>query len=190
MKQYKKEYIDLKQLKKLVPEELLPNINLLFNKDIPKEPNTADELIIYRLAQLNETEIQQYFHKQFNALACELKSLNRFNQLEFVQNDNGDSAGGRLTQGQRIALYRRKKAEGSRAGFPDISMLVFNQQLNLRDTFFCEVKRIGAPSEIHITQEQLDWFLKLNSMGFNAYITNNPTFFKKVILGQIKKMFI
>lgn len=186
---YKKEYIDLKEINKLVPDHYRHKINLLFNKDIPKEPKNPDELMIYRFAQLTESQIQQAFHTQFNTKAIELKKLNRFNELEFVQNDNGDSAGGQLTQIQRITLYRRKKAEGSRAGFPDIAMLYFCANLNLRDVFYCEVKKIGAPSEIRLTREQLDWFIKLNDMGFNSYITNNPLFFNNVILKKISEMF-
>ena len=184
------EYIDLKNIDKLVPKELLHKINFLFNKDIPKEPKTPNDLLIYRLSQLKESDMQQYFYKQVVLLQYELKQLNKFNELEFVQNDNGDTAGGQLSQGQRIALYKRKKAEGSRKGFPDISMYFYSAKLNLRDTVFCEVKRIGAPSEIHLTEEQLDWFLKLNSMGFNAYIINNPIFFRDVVLKQIKNNFI
>ena len=187
---YKKEYIDLKELPNLVPSELLPKINLLFNKDVPKTPNTADELIIYRLAQLKETDIQQHFHKEFNAFASEMKALNKHNRLHFIQNDNGDTAGGQLTQGQRIALYKRKKAEGSKAGYHDIDIKVYSAKSNLRDVFHCEVKKIGAPSQIHLTEEQLYWFLESNAMGFNAYITNNPIFFRDVVLGKIKKMFI
>jgi len=186
---YKKEYVDVKELPNLVPKELLPKINLIFNKDIPKEPKNTDDLIIHRLAQLKESDIQQYFYKEFNVFASEMKYLNKFNELEFVQNDNGDTAGGSLTQIQRICLYKRKKAEGSRAGFPDISMYFYSANLNFRDTVFCEVKKIGAPSEIHLTKEQLEWFIKLNSMGFNAYITNNPIFFKKVILKEIMEYF-
>jgi hypothetical protein len=184
------EYTDLKNIDKLVPKELLHKINFLFNKDIPKEPKTSNELLIYRLSQLKESDMQQFFYKQAVLLQYELKQLNKFNELEFVQNDNGDTAGGQLSQGQRISLYKRKKAEGSRKGFPDISMYFYSAKLNLRDTAFCEVKRIGAPSEIHLTKEQLDWFLRLNSMGFNAYITNNPIFFKDVVLKKIKNNFL
>ena len=72
----------------------------------------------------------------------------------------------------------------------DISMYLYSAKLNLRDTVFCEVKRIGSPSEIHLTKEQLDWFLKLNSMSFDAYITNNPIFFKDVVLKEIKSNFM
>lgn len=189
MKKYKQEYIDIKNLDNLVPDYLRCKINLLFNKDVPKTPQTANDLIICRLAQLKETDIQQHFHKEFNALACELKFKNKDSELEFVQNDNGDTAGGNLTQIQRIVLYKRKKAEGSKKGFPDVSMYLFNPSIKLRDTVFCEVKKIGAPSEIHLTQEQLDWFLKLNGMGFDAYITNNPTFFKEVVLKEIRKFY-
>jgi hypothetical protein len=184
------EYIDLKNIDKLVPKEFLHKINFLFNKDIPKEPKTSNELLIYRLSQLKESDMQQHFYKQAVLLQHELKLLNKFNELEFVQNDNGDTAGGQLSQGQRISLYKRKKAEGSRKGFPDVSMYFYSAKLNLRDTAFCEVKRIGSPSEIHLTKEQLDWFLKLNSMGFDAYITNNPIFFRDVILKEIKSNFM
>jgi hypothetical protein len=187
---YKKnDYIDIKNIDKLVPKEFLPNINLLFNKDVPKKPKTNDDLVICHFASYKESEIQQSFYKQFQVLQFEMKQLNKFNELEFVQNDNGDTAGGQLSQGQRIALYKRKKAEGSRKGFPDISMYFYASNINYRDTAFCEVKKIGAPSEIHLTKEQLEWFSKLNSMGFNAYITNNPIFFKHVVLNNIREIF-
>ena len=190
MNYYKNEYIDIKNIDKLVPKEFLHKINFLFNKDISKEPKTPNELLIYRLSQLKESDMQQYFYKQAVLLQYELKQLNKFNELEFVQNDNGDSAAGNLSNGQRMAKFARKKSEGSRKGFPDVSMYLYSAKLNLRDTVFCEVKRIGTPSEIHLTKEQLDWFLKLNSMGFNAYITNNPIFFKDVVLKEIKNNFI
>jgi hypothetical protein len=118
-----------------------------------------------------------------------MKFRHKFNELEFVQNDNGDTAGGSLTQIQRMVLYKRKKAEGSRKGFPDCSMLLFNQGLNLRDTIFCEVKKIAAQSSIHIREEQLELFLKLNGMGFKSYITNNPIFFRDKVLGEVRNFF-
>lgn len=185
-KKYKQETVDVTKLQDLVPSEYLPKINLLFNKDVAKQPNTASELIIHRLAQLKETDIQQHFHKEFNAFACEMRIFNKSNELEFVQNDNGDTAGSKLTGTQRMVLHKRKKAEGSRKGFPDVSMYVSNGQK--RDTVFCEVKKIAAPSAIHLYKEQLEWFLKLNRMGFDAYITNNPTFFREVVLGKIKNI--
>ena len=189
MKKTKQKFIDLKELDKLVPKEWRDRINLLFNKDIPKVPNTAEELIIYRAAQVSESKRQQSFHKQFNSLSRELKEQNKFNELEFVQIDNGDTAGGRLTEIQRMVLYKRKRAEGSKKGFPDVMIPFYSAKLNYRDVVYCEIKKIAAPSGIHLTEEQLNWFLKLNSMGFKSYITNNPIFFKKVILEEIKKYF-
>lgn len=189
LKNNEQKFIDLKDLDKLVPHYWRDRINLLVNKDIPKQPKTSDDVLITKFATFNETDIQQKFYKSFNLMACEMKLEDMGNQLEFVQNDNGDTAGGSLTQIQRMVLYKRKKAEGSRKGFPDCSMLLFNQALNLRDTVFCEVKKISAPSSIHIREEQLEWFLKLNGMGFKSYITNNPIFFRDTVLGEIKNFF-
>ena len=185
----KQKFIELKDIDNLVPKEWRDRINLLFNKDIPKVPNTAEELIIYRAAQVSESKRQQSFHKQFNSLSRELKAQNKFNELEFVQIDNGDTAGGKLTEIQRMVLYKRKRAEGSKKGFPDVMIPFYSAKLNYRDVVYCEIKKIAAPSGIHLTEEQLNWFLKLNSMGFKSYITNNPIFFKKVILEEIKKYF-
>ena len=182
----KQKFIELKDIDNLVPKEWRDRINLLFNKDIPKVPNTAEELIIYRAAQVNESEIQQSFHEQLNNLGRDLKKQNRFNEIEFVQIDNGDTAGGKLTEIQRMVLYKRKRAEGSKKGFPDVMIPFYSAKLNYRDVVYCEIKKIAAPSGIHLTEEQLEWFLKLNKMGFKSYITNNPTFFREVILKEIK----
>jgi hypothetical protein len=186
----KQKYIDVRQIAKYVPAEYLHKINLLFNKDIPKTPSNANEVLIWQLANAKETNIQQHFHKETNLLACELKKLNKFNMLEFVQIDNGDTAGGSLSQIQRMVLYKRKKAEGSKKGFPDIMIPFYCSNLNYRDVVFCEVKKIAAPSSIHLTEEQLNWFITLNDMGFHSYITNNPIFFRDVILKEIKNYYI
>jgi len=185
----KQKFIKLKELDNLVPKEWRDRINLLFNEDIPKIPSNPDELIIHRAAQDNESEIQQSFHEQSNTLTRELKEQNKFNELEFVQIDNGDTAGGKLTETQRMVLYKRKRAEGSKKGFPDVMIPFYSAKLNYRDVVYCEIKKITVPSKIHLRKEQLNWFLKLNSMGFKAYITNNPIFFKKVILKEIEDFF-
>jgi len=52
MSDYHKKTIDVKNLKNLVDADYLPKINLLFNKDIPKEPKTPDELMLFRFAGL------------------------------------------------------------------------------------------------------------------------------------------
>lgn len=186
----KRDIIDLKELHNLVPKEYFGNINLLFNRNISKEPKTTDELLIYRLSKLKETDVQQYFHKQVVLLDYEVKRINKLNQIHFVQIDNGDTAGGQLSQLQRMALYKRKKAEGSKKGFSD-SMILFEAcNIKYRNVVFCEIKKIAAPSGIHITEEQLKWFITLNEMRFDAYITNNPIFFRDVVLKKIKNYFI
>ena len=189
MSNYEKKTIDVKNLKNLVNHDYLPKISLLFNKDIPKEPKTPDELILFQFANLKESEIQKYFFSQIRNLGIEIMSKNKFNFMEAVKNDNGDAVVSKLTQNQRMAFYARKKAEGFKGGFPDLTIFLFNNKFTLRDTMYLELKRIDAPSGIHLTEEQLDWFVKLNNMGYNSYITNNPIFFRDVVLKEIKNFF-
>ena len=189
MSDYHKKTIDVKNLKNLVDADYLPKINLLFNKDIPKEPKTPDELILFRFSGLKESEIQKYFFSQIRNLGIEIISKNKLNFMEAVKNDNGDAVVSKLTQNQRMAFYARKKAEGFKGGFPDLTILLFNSRLCLRDTMYLELKRVDAPSGIHLTEEQLDWFVKLNNMGYNSYITNNPIFFRDVVLKEIRNFF-
>ena len=189
MSNYEKKTIDVKNLKNLVDPDYLPKINLLFNKDIPKEPKTPDELMLLRFAGLKESEIQKYFFSQIRNLGIEIVSKNKLNFMEAVKNDNGDAVVSKLTENQRMAFYARKKAEGFKGGFPDLTILLFNSRICLRDTMYLELKRIDAPSGIHLTEEQLDWFVKLNNMGYNSYITNNPIFFRDVVLKEIRNFF-
>lgn len=186
---FKRKTIDLKNLKNLIDANYLPKINLLFNKDIPKEPKTPDELLLLRFANLKESEIQKYFYSQIQYLTLEITKQNKFNYIEAVKNDNGDAVVSKLTQNQRMAFYARKKAEGFKTGFPDLQILLYNNSINLRDTIYLELKRIDAPSGIHLTEEQLEWFVKLNNIGYNSYITNNPIFFRDVVLKNIKNFF-
>ena len=189
MSDYHKKTIDVKNLKNLVDPDYLPKINLLFNKDIPKEPKTPDELMLLRFAGFKESDIQKYFYSQIRNLGIEIRSKNNPNFMEAVKNDNGDAVVSKLTDNQRMAFYARKKAEGFKGGFPDLTILLFNSRLCLRDTMYLELKRIDAPSGIHLTEEQLDWFVKLNNMGYNSYITNNPIFFRDVVLKEIRNFF-
>lgn len=185
----KKKQIDSKNILNLVDKDDRSKINLLFNKDIPKEPKTSDELLLFRFANLKETEIQQYFYKQIYALAIEITNKDKFCFLEAVKNDNGDAVVSKLTQNQRMAFYARKKAEGFKSGFPDLTILMYNNKINSKDTIYLELKKIDAPSGIHITEDQLEWFKKLNGIGYSSYITNNPIFFRDVILKEIKNFF-
>ena len=186
---HRKNLIDIKNLKNLIDKDYLAKINLLFNKDIPKEPKTLDELLLFKFATLKETDIQKYFYNQIQYLTLEVIKKDKFNYIEAVKNDNGDAVVSKLTQNQRMAFYARKKAEGFKSGFPDLQILLYNNSINLRDTMYLEVKRIDAPSGIHLTEEQLDWFVKLNNIDYNSYITNNPIFFRDVVLKEIKDFF-
>jgi len=187
MSNFEKKTIDVKNLKNLVNSDYLSKINLLFNKDIPKEPKTPDELMLFRFAGLKESEIQKYFFSQIRSLGIEIMSKNKLNFMEAVKNDNGDAVVSKLTQNQRMAFYARKKAEGFKGGFPDLTIFLYNAFIALRDTMYLEIKKIGATSEIQLTEQQLEWFIKLNNMGFSCYITNNPIFFRDVVLKEIKK---
>ena len=189
MSNFEKKTIDVKNLKNLVDPDYLSKINLLFNKDIPKEPKTPDELMLFQFANLKESEIQKYFFSQIRNLGIEIMSKNKLNFMEAVKNDNGDAVVSKLTENQRMAFYARKKAEGFKGGFPDLTIFLYNNKFTLRDTMYLELKRIDAPSGIHLTEEQLDWFVKLNNMGYNSYITNNPIFFRDVVLKEIKNFF-
>jgi hypothetical protein len=181
IKKHERKLIDLSTLDQITPPHWRDRINLLFNKDIPKTPNTADELLIYGMAKKSESELQQFFIREFESMASEFKFKDKSLELEIYQNDNGDSSGGNLTQIQRMVLYKRKKAEGSKAGIPDLCLIGSSAKIS-----YCEVKKIAAPSGIHLSEDQFKWFLKLNKMGFKSYITNNPVFFKKVILQEFK----
>ena len=119
IKKHERKLIDLSTLNKITPPEWRDRINLLFNKDISKTPNSADELIIYGMSKKSESELQQFFIKEFESMASEVKFKDKSIELEIYQNDNGDSSGGNLTQIQRIVLYKRKKAEGSKMTYSD-----------------------------------------------------------------------
>lgn len=184
--------IDIKELANFVSKEHLPKINLLYNKDIPKEPKTPDDLLLVRFAKLSESDIQKYFYQQIKILAIEASSKNKLHYLEAVKNDNGDAIVTKLSDTQKKFFYMRKKAEGFKSGFPDLTILSYSASAKLRDTTYLEVKKINAPSAIGLTEEQLNWFIKLNNAGFDSYITNNPVFFKNIILKQIaeNKLFL
>jgi len=189
--QNKIKYIDIKKINTLIPKKFQSNINLLTNKDIPQNPKNLDEILLYNIASKKESDIQQYFHKEFNNFANFIETKTKgLSKLIFQQIDNGDSAGGNLSQLQRMKLYKRKKAEGSNAGFLDFMIIYYTNKLNYNNTMFCEVKKIGSPSEIRLTEKQLEWFIKLNEMGFDSFITNNPIFFRDKILKKLENFFL
>lgn len=148
---------------------------IIYNKDIKelekKQSISPDELALLKLGkQPLEKKIQE---------ACRIIFESQFDYRGFVSIDNGDTAGGKLLDYQRINLYKNKKKTGTKHGFPDTMLIVKNK------IAFVEFKRIGAPSQIDIKQDQLDYQKWLQDMGFKAYITNNPIYFKNVILKEL-----
>lgn len=158
-------------------------INLICNKDIPKNPNTAAELILAIFRNALETKIQQYCHKEFNALASEVRYKYGEKLMEFVQVDNGGKMG--------VRQKMKKKAEGTKDGFPDVQLLLGPPKGSDLEpqVIYIEFKRIGVPSQVIVKDNQLMYHSWLNSIGFKAYITNNPIFFRDVILGEVRKFY-
>lgn len=162
---------------------------LIINSDIKALRNkmrlTPDELSIINHDGVLESDIQQ---RACAATKRLMLYVPKNKNLKFIQIDNGDSAIGKLTSLQRMALIRRKKAEGTCRHFPDAMILAScNGELRV---WFVEFKRVGTKSQIEGDKEhfqaQLEMIDELREMGASAYITNNLVFFEKVILKEVK----
>lgn len=152
---------------------------IIYNKDLreiqKKQQISTDELFLLQFASNKKGCLE----KQIQEI-CHIMFCNKFDGRGFIAVDNGDTAGGNLKPFQRIALYKNKKKMGTKHGFPDVMLIVKNKIV------FVEFKRIGTPSQIDIKQDQLDYQKWLTDNGFKAYITNNPLFFRDVILKEFK----
>jgi hypothetical protein len=171
---------------------------IILNKDIPSEPSNGDELTLNHFRNALETNIQQYFRQQTDYLSQEYEIKYKKKLIEFVQTDNGNTElANDLSESQKSKLIRkrainkkRKKAEGTRKGWPDSKIVIGTPCKTYTKVIFVEAKRIAdSMSQIKITPEQKYYNEWLNSIGFEAYITNNPVFFNKVIL-QLARDFI
>lgn len=160
-------------------------INLIYNKDIKelesKASLTPNELTLLPLKNALETKIQELCHNTFKQLSFDLERKYGKKVVEFIHVDNGGKMG--------IRQKMKKKAEGVKAGIPDVSLFCGSPCGQYSKVILVEFKRIGTPSQIDISEEQqyyYDWF---NSIGFKAYITNNPVFFKDVICKEVTDFF-
>lgn len=149
---------------------------IIYSKDIrelSKKPILSkDELMLVELGEkVLEKKIQEYCNRIFSS---------NFDARGFIAIDNGDTAGSKLKPYQRIALYQNKKKTGTKHGFCDVMLIGKNKII------FVEFKRIGTPSQIEVRQDQLDYQEWLKSAGFKSYITNNPIYFKNVILEEFR----
>lgn len=95
----------------------------------------------------------------------------------FQQNDNG----GKNTKAGRMI----KKAMGTRAGWPDVTIWVWKKKGDSWESkpFFVEFKRIGSQPP---TQKQKEWNNFLKEMGEKVYFCNNTVYFEKVICKDIE----
>jgi hypothetical protein len=150
---------------------MLTNRSIIYLSDIKelsKQKEISNQDLFYlRLpkARYLETYIQQQCKKIFDNLQLKYQNI----PMQFLQIDNGGEY-------SSIANKMRKKAEGTVKGASDVIMFIKNKVI------FCEFKRIGAPSQIDIKQEQVD-FQERMKKDFNCYciITNNPLYFNSYI---------
>lgn len=140
-------------------------INLLNKKEAEQNPN------LIRYLNFTESEIQITCKRIFDSFAFQLELEYKKTLLDFIQIDNGAKSG--------IRYKIKKKKEGTKKGFPDVMILATTLNNSQQKTFFVEFKRIG---NYKISDEQLEYHKKLNQMGFESYITNNPIFFEKYIV--------
>lgn len=140
-------------------------LNLLSRKEAKKD----DKLLPF--LDINESDLQIYCKRLFDAFAFQLKMKYKRDLALFVQIDNGSKSG--------IRYKIKKKAEGTVKGFPDVMILATRLDNSQQKTFFVEFKKL---SSYKITEEQLEMQQILNLMGYEAYTTNNPIFFEKHIL--------
>jgi hypothetical protein len=161
------------------------DIKLLENKS----SLTPDELILIRLKGVVETKIQQYCNNLTNQLSLVLERKYGKKLIEFVQFDNGDTSVDKLKKQQVRALFGRKKREGSKKGFPDGGIFIGSPCSQYSKIILVEFKRMGSPSQMQISPEQKYYHDWLNSIGFEAHITNNPIYFRDTILKSVKDFF-
>ena len=166
------------QLKKIVK-----NKPLIYNSDIKalskKDSLTPDEMLLIPLHNALETKIQTYCHNLAKHLAFDLERKYDKKVIEFIQIDNGGKMG--------IRQKCKKKAEGTKEGFCDTEMLMGNGKQT--KNIYVEFKRISTPSNVVIKERQQYYHDWLRSIGYEAYITNNPLYFRDIVLGSVKDFF-
>jgi len=162
---------------------LLKNKPILTNKDVREiESKTSlsnDDILLLKLGNQRETYIQQYCHSIFKGIAYELQLKYKANVAQFIQLDNGGSS--------NSSTRKRKAAEGTKSGVPDVALFFGLPDCN--KVILVEFKRIGSPSQINISPKQEHYNKWFNSIGFEAYITNNPLYFRDVICKSMVDFF-
>lgn len=171
------------------------SVYLITNKhirDLRTKPSlSVEDANLLRLGEnCKESEIQQLCHMITNALSKDYQDRLGKKVIEFIQNDNGDTSAGSLSKAQRIGLFKRKKREGTKAGFPDVAIIFGTPDKKKTGVIFFEFKRIGSESMIKISEEQRYYHQFLNDIGFDSYITNSPNFFKIILEDYARKFYL
>lgn len=160
-------------------------ISLLYKDDILKLCNKnvqiKDDYFLSLFYQALETKVQQACHTMFNQLAFEYERKFGKKVMEFVQIDNGGKMGFRQKA--------KKKAEGTKSGMPDTILFCGSPCGLYSQVILVEFKRIDVPSKIKISPEQQYYHNWFNSIGIKSHITNNPIFFRDVILKDVREFF-
>lgn len=150
---------------------------LIYNKDIKESGNA----FLMQFINAKESTIQQFCKREIDCLNSALKIQYKLKDdlIKFVHIDNGGKSG--------IQHKIKKKREGTEEGFPDVMIIVSNLDKSKRLTMFLEFKRIGTPSQIHITDKQYYYNKWLSDAGFYARIINNPLLFRTEIIAKIQQ---
>ena len=166
-------------------KKTMKNKPLIYNSDIKalskKSSITPDEMLLIPLHNALESKIQTYCHNLLNVLAFELEYKYKKKVAEFVQFDNG----GKMGKKERI----KKAKEGTKKGFLDSGIFMGTSCGQYNKVIFIEFKRISMPSKVIVEEKQQYYHDWLNSIGFEAHITNNPLYFREVILRSVKDFY-
>lgn len=163
------------------------DINKIHNKILlPNSVLTKDELTLYNESSKKESQIQIACNNIIKDKYGHLKDCN----INFVQVDNGSKSG--------IAQKKKKKAEGTMKGFPDVVIWIYAkmttkeymEDCNLhkylpikKKQIFIEFKKIGS---YRIRPEQQNYHDFLKKWDESVYFCNNTVFFEKVICKEIE----
>lgn len=151
--------------------------DLLTNSDI-KEIEKKESLtpLDYRILSESTWSESQVQSACYNIIKAKYSSDN----VTFQQNDNG----GNLKKGGKIKKWR----EGTQAGFPDVTIWLWNS-MNESAQIFVEFKKVGSPSQIKPSENQIKWHKFLIKKEELAHFCNNTTYFEMTICSQIDWFF-
>ena len=135
---------------------------------------TSKEATLLRESTLSESNIQIACHNIIKAKYPD--------SVIFVQIDNGGAMG--------VAQKKKKKAEGTQAGFCDVIILAWEEIIDIdlgypwefrSKQFFVEFKKIGGQP----SKKQHYWYNFLRNKGESVHFCNNTIYFEQTICKEI-----